>query len=124
MRKVSKFTTPEFRLKIVREYLSGNESAKDLGLKYQVKACTIHQWAHRYGNSENFVSLPKEPTQSSFMAGTKQTFTDENEMLKQRLKELEKRLKNAELQNLALNTMIDIAEEQGIQIRKKSGAKQ
>ena len=34
------------------------------------------------------------------------------------------RLRYTELQNLALTTMIDIAEEQGIRIRKKSGAKQ
>jgi hypothetical protein len=49
---------------------------------------------------------------------------DENEALRRRVKELEERLRFSELQNLALNTMIDIAEEQGIDIRKKSGAKQ
>ncbi len=49
---------------------------------------------------------------------------DENEQLKRRIKDLEERLRFSELQNLALNTMIDIAEEQGIDIRKKSGAKQ
>ena len=49
---------------------------------------------------------------------------DENEALKRRIKELEERLRFSELQNLALNTMIDIAEEQGIEIRKKSGARQ
>lgn len=49
---------------------------------------------------------------------------DENEALRRRVKELEERLRFSELQNLALNTMIDIAEEQGVDIRKKSGAKQ
>ena len=49
---------------------------------------------------------------------------EENETLKKRLKELEGCLPYAELQNLALNTMIDIAEEQGIQIRKKPGPEQ
>ena len=59
------------------------------------------------------------------MARTKkQSPEEENEGLKKRVKELEDRLRYAELQNLALNTMIDIAEEQGIRIRKKSGAKQ
>ena len=46
---------------------------------------------------------------------------EENETLKKRLKELEGCLPYAELQNLALNTVIDIAEEQGIQLRKKTG---
>ena len=60
------------------------------------------------------------------MVRTKKTPPEEeNETLKKRLKELEGRLHYAELQNhLALNTVIDIAEEQGIQIRKKTGPEQ
>ena len=42
-----------------------------------------------------------------------------------RLKELEKQLEQAQMKNIALETMIDIAEEQlRISIRKKSGPKQ
>ena len=42
-----------------------------------------------------------------------------------RLKELEKQLEHAQMKNIALETMIDIAEEQlRISIRKKSGPKQ
>lgn len=42
-----------------------------------------------------------------------------------RMKELEKQLENAQMKNIALETMIDIAEEQlRISIRKKSGPKQ
>ena len=37
---------------------------------------------------------------------------------------LEARIRELELQNLALNTLIDVAERNGIEIRKKSGAKQ
>ena len=46
------------------------------------------------------------------------------EELEAEVKRLTKELEWAKLQNKALNTLIDIAEEQGIQIRKKSGAKQ
>ena len=38
--------------------------------------------------------------------------------------QLEARIRELELQNLALNTLIDVAEKNGIEIRKKSGAKQ
>lgn len=118
-------TPLDLRLKIVREYLSGDASREELGLRYQVKPGTISQWVHRYGNAEKFVSLTLAKETPSPMARTKKTPPEEeNEALKKRLKELEERLHYAELQNLALNTMIDIAEEQGIQIRKKSGAKQ
>ncbi len=40
------------------------------------------------------------------------------------IEQLEKQLKCSQDKVLALNTLIDIAEEQGIRIRKKSGAKQ
>ena len=40
------------------------------------------------------------------------------------ISKLEKDLKFSKDKLLALNTLIDIAEEQGIKIRKKSGAKQ
>jgi hypothetical protein len=47
------------------------------------------------------------------------------EQLQKRLKELEKQLEDAQMKNLGLETMIDIAEEKlRISIRKKSGPKQ
>ena len=46
------------------------------------------------------------------------------EELEAEVKRLTKELEWAQLQNKALNTLIDIAESQGIRIRKKSGAKQ
>lgn len=46
------------------------------------------------------------------------------EALEKQIKELEARLKKSQDKNLALNTLIDLAEEQGIRIRKKSGVKQ
>ena len=50
--------------------------------------------------------------------------TEEKEHLRKRINELESHLHQSELQNFALNTMIDIAEENGIPIRKKTGARQ
>ena len=38
------------------------------------------------------------------------------------VKRLEARIRELELQNLALNTLIDVAERNGVEIRKKSGA--
>ena len=77
------------------------------------------------GMQKKFVSLALAKETSSPMAQTKKTPPEEEiEALKKRLKELEGCLPYAELQNLALNTMIDIAEEQGILIRKKTGLEQ
>jgi len=45
--------------------------------------------------------------------------------LQQRVKELEKQLQDAEIKNIALETMVDVAEKQfKLPIRKKPGAKQ
>jgi hypothetical protein len=46
------------------------------------------------------------------------------EELEKQVKALEAKLKRSEDKNLALNVLIDIAEEQGIRVRKKSGVKQ
>ena len=45
------------------------------------------------------------------------------EAQKKQIARLEKDLKYSQDKNLALNTLIDVIEEQGIRIRKKSGAK-
>ncbi len=46
------------------------------------------------------------------------------EAQRKQIAKLEKDLKYSQDKNLALNTLIDIAEEQGMKIRKKSGVKQ
>ena len=49
----------------------------------------------------------------------------DNKALEERIKELEKQLELAQMKNVALNTMIDIAEQDyKLEIRKKSGPKQ
>ena len=46
------------------------------------------------------------------------------EALQKRINELEKQLENAQMKNIALETLIDVAEENlKVPIRKKAGAK-
>ncbi len=50
---------------------------------------------------------------------------NKQELLLKRIKELEKQLEDAQMKNIALETLIDVAEEQlKIPIRKKAGARQ
>lgn len=46
------------------------------------------------------------------------------EAQRKQIEKLEKQLKYSQDKNLALNTLIDVIEEQGIQVRKKAGVKQ
>lgn len=113
------------RKKILREFLTGDMTAQELGGRYDVNPRTIYVWVNRMRKEGKSVSLPSEHQKEEIMARAKKMDpSEENELLKKRIRELEASLHHEELKNLALNTMIDIAEEQGIPIRKKSGAGQ
>ena len=112
-------TTPkEKKAEIISAYLTGDNSYEELGKYYNVEPSTIRTWVSRYRRRENVVSLQADTKPLEDMARKKK---DEKspEVLA-----LEARIRELELQNLALNTLIDVAERNGIDIRKKSGAKQ
>lgn len=74
----------------------------------------IRRWQERYSD-ELHVSLQTMSSKER----------SDNAKLDQRIKELEKKLELAQLKNVALDTMIDIAEKDyKLSIRKKSGPKQ
>lgn len=74
----------------------------------------IRTWIKRY-SSEIPLTLPVMTEKEKQKA----------EALEKRLKELEKQLEYAQMKNVALETLIDVAEDQlKIKIRKKSGPKQ
>jgi hypothetical protein len=74
----------------------------------------IKNWQERYSDELHL----------SLQAMTTKDRTD-NGTLEKRIKELEKQLEMAQMRNVALNTMIDIAEQDyKLEIRKKSGPKQ
>ena len=115
--------SPEERIAIVREFEKGGMTLTQIQAKYGIKSrTTVYRWRRDLQNPEK---------SSTFAAEIKPQVADEVPMKKRSAEELEaenkklsKDLEWAELQIKALNTLIDIAESQGIQIRKKSGAKQ
>jgi transposase-like protein len=128
-RSKSKFTR-EQRLAIIEEYENGALTGKEIAQKYGMKSPSmIFNWRERLLNPHQH--LRKSEKSSTFASEIKPQVADEVPMKKRSAEELEaevkrltKELEWAKLQNKALNTLIDIAESQGIQIRKKSGAKQ
>ena len=118
----SKFSMEE-RLRILHECEISNESESAIARKYGIFGhSTLSKWRK---------NLEKCAKSSIFASEIMPQVADSEPMKKQTPEELEaevKRLRKAlewaQLQNKALNTLIDIAEEQGILIRKKSGAKQ
>ena len=102
----------EDKIAILQEYLTTDISMRQLCRKYHV----------------NGIGMPAQsPPQLNDMP--KNQKTQENpvtkEILEARLRELQSELKRERLKNLALTTMIEVAEEElHIDIRKKAGAKQ
>lgn len=124
-----------FKREVAIEYIQGGVTLQALALKYNLRnAAQVSSWVHYYLTPEELankcVSSPKEKeseTQETSEEMTKQTPTPQDPMvaaLEQRIQDLEKLLKHSQLKCKALETMIDIAEEQGMPVRKKSGAKQ
>ena len=99
-------------------YLSGDNSVEELGEYYNVTPSTIRTWVKRFRQSKNVVSLQADSKPVEDMARKKNVEKSPEVAL------LEARIRELELQNLALNTLINVAERNGIEIRKKSGAKQ
>ena len=126
MRKIRRWTPKEKRDEIVLRYLSGDNSVEELGEYYNVNPSTIRTWVKRFRQSKNVVSLQAESQPVEDMAHKKKDMAHKKKDSEKSLEValLEARIRELELQNLALNTLIDVAERNGIEIRKKSGAKQ
>ena len=117
-RKRSRWTPKEKRDEVVSVFLSGDNSVEELAEYYNVNPTTIRTWVSRYRKRKKVVPLQSETKPLEDMARkSKEEKSPEVQALEARIRELE-------LQNLALNTLIDVAERNGIAIRKKSGARQ
>ncbi len=114
----------EMRREIAMDYLSNDLTRSQTAEKYGLPTpAVISQWVRKFGLSEKNLSLPDESILTT-MAKKHEIETLTEQEARERIRQLEAELGIAKMQVLALNTMIDIAEEQGYPIRKKSGAKQ
>lgn len=107
-----------FRRWLISQIDSGEISLQDARDRFNLSLTEykkiIKKWQERYSD-ELHLSL-------SFMSSQERA---DNKKLEQRIKELEKQLEYAKMKDVALNTLIDVAEtELKISIRKKSGSKQ
>ena len=116
------------------EYMQSGMSRKEIALKYNLPSVnTLASWINSCLSlleiHEKCASLPCETVQMDEDMSKKAVEEPGGqaaliEAQRRQIEKLEKQLKYSRDKVLALNTLIDIAEEQGIRIRKKSGAKQ
>lgn len=122
MKKNVNYYSDDLKMKVVQEYLNSDLSQVELLEKYSIKGSScITNWMRKFGLKEDYVKVNKL-SQSRMSKGYKKT-TQEH-ALEAKVKELEKALEYEKLRSLALDTMIDVAEDKlKISIRKKLGAK-
>lgn len=103
----------EFKLAFINEYLQGARLC-DLMRKYSINGySTVKPWIRTFAGKPSVHKMEESESEK------------EMKRLHQALKLKESELEFERDRNLALNTLIDVAEEElKITIRKKSGAKQ
>lgn len=107
-----------FRRWLVAQIDAGNMSCQEARERFSLSRFEykkiIRRWQERYSDEIHL----------SLQAMSAKERTDVK-ALDKRIKELEQQLEKAKMKNVALNTMIDIAEnDYKLEIRKKSGPKQ
>ena len=118
------------------EYMQSGMSRKEISLKYDLPSVnTLSSWINSCLSPleihEKCASLPPETVQlESNMAKKKYeepldvaSMSALIDAQKKQIENLERQLKYSQDKVLALNTLIDVAEEHGLKIRKKSGVK-
>ena len=114
-----------FKREVAIEYIQGGGTMQEIALKYNLPNLqTVSNWVRCYLTPEEIqnkrLSLPQETQKDTSMPEKQDTSKDLMiSALEQRIQDLEKLLKHSQLKCKALDTLIDIAEEQGIRIRKK-----
>jgi transposase-like protein len=116
------------------EYMQSGMSRKEISMKYNLPSVnTLSSWINSCLSPleihEKCASLPRETVETDTDMSNQKVHqvVDQDALIetqRKQIEKLEKQLKYSQDKVLALNTLIDIAEEQGIRIRKKSGAKQ
>lgn len=124
----------DYRRAVAIEYFQSGKDRQEICLKYGLKnLATLSNWIASYLTPYEIETKcvylrPNELLSAENMAHQSEeevkTQAAKIEELEKQVKDLEAKLKKSQDKNLALNTLIDIAEEQGIRIRKKSGVKQ
>ena len=119
------------------EYMQSGKSRKEIAMKYDLPSVNLlSAWIQSCLSPleihEKCASLPPVTVQmDSDMANKGEekpmdvaSMSALIEAQRKQIEKLEKQLKYSQDKNLALNTLIDVIEEQGIKVRKKAGVKQ
>lgn len=114
-----------FKLEVLQEYYESGSSINSIARKYGLGSRNVLlYWLKQYPIGSKEVSLSEEE-KTQYMVDAESVKDEEVRSLKQRVSELEKALEYAKLRARGMEVLIDVAEKnEGINIRKKTGARQ
>jgi len=126
--KERQFYPLQVKKKIAEEVITGIKGVTEISRETGIPGYSIARWAKRY-EVDILRNRTKEVLSSPVMKESKKKSTDDLDKRVEQLVEenikLRKSLLESELKAEALNTLIDLAEENyGLSLRKNSGAKQ
>ena len=112
-----------FKLRVLSDYYESGMSKHFISRKWGITHPTLINWEKLWPIDSKELSLPEEIISTYRMGGKDRGKSDE-QILLERIAELEKSLAMERLRNRALETLIEVTErEEGISI-KKGGVKQ
>jgi transposase len=119
----------QFKLQVAEEVISGKKGPSEAARDYNIDRGMVYNWTKRFGaaildRKANEV-LPLLSMKKSIAPQQKPDLEKQVKALEEENLKLRKKLLESTLQAEALNTLIDLAEENyGLSLRKNSGAKQ
>ena len=123
-RRKNSHYSDDFKLRVLSDYYCSGLSEKKIAQKWNLgNHASVNQWKKIWPIDSKELSLPEEIISTYRMGGKDRGKSDE-QILLERIAELEKSLAMERLRNRALETLIEVTErEEGISI-KKGGVKQ
>lgn len=129
--------SPEERMRIAREYLENEFTAAETAKIYGISVRSVERWKKNLRMSKKkciFVAGKRKPEESERVLPVSQASVESQnttdmkpksvEELERELARVQKELAYEKMRVIALNTLIDVAERNGMPVRKKAGAKQ
>lgn len=120
----------DIKTQVIQEYLAGGTSYRKLAVKYGISRDVINKWVMIHQGVHNLpLSDQQQKYYFSAMNSSKHKDPDklqeQEKLLQHKIELLEKQLEWEKLRADALDTMINVAEQQlNISIRKKPGTQQ
>jgi transposase-like protein len=114
----------DFKLQVLSDYYQGGMSKNFTARKWGIDSHLITNWMKIWPIDSEALSLPDEIISTYRMGGKDRGKSDE-QILQERIADLERSLQMERMRCRALEKVIEIAErEEGISILKKGGVKQ